>query len=41
MAHAAQQTSDAIEQSTHNTPDNARSAVRPHSRQRSAAHNGG
>jgi hypothetical protein len=40
MARAAQQTSDVIEQSTHNIPE-SQAAGRTHSRQRSAAHNGG
>jgi hypothetical protein len=41
MARAAQQTSDVIEQSTHNIPESSQAVGRTHSRQRSAAHNGG
>jgi hypothetical protein len=41
MARAAQQTSDTIEQSTQNIPKKVETAVRSHSRQRSAAQNGG
>jgi hypothetical protein len=40
MARAAQQTSEAIEHSAHDIPENVRSTVRQHSKQRSAAHNG-
>ena len=41
MARAAQQTSDVIEQSTHNIPEGSQAVGRPHPRQRSAAQNGG
>lgn len=41
MARAAQQTSEAIEHSAHDIPENVRSAVRQHSKPRSSAHNGG
>jgi hypothetical protein len=41
MARAAQQTSDVIQQSSHDVPDEAHPAMGTASRQRSAAHNGG
>jgi hypothetical protein len=39
VARAAQQTSEAIEKTAHDIPEQVRSAARQHRRQRSAAHN--
>jgi hypothetical protein len=41
ISRATQHTSEAIEKSTHSASEKVEPAIRPHSEQRSAAHNGG